>query len=382
MTSDDGGEGGLIPERWQRRRAGARMRILDRYVLDSFFRIFGVCVLGVPFIFIVIDLADQADSYLAEGASLGQIALHYVYQFPYQSLLAFPIAALLAAVFGVSTMTRHFETTAAKAGGISFYRLVAPMLGAGMLISFVSLGLTEVVPSTNEMAEDVLGQERSRSETIRRNFVFRGRDGRVYRIGQLDTRLETLNRVDVDREGTGWDFPTYSLSASSGRWVEPEGRWVLESGRLRLLPELATTRAFRFREMWQADFTETPEELLAEPRDPDEMGYFELGRFIDAVQRSGGDANKLIVERALKISFPFTCFIIVLFGAPLAHTTRRGGPTASIGIALATTIVFLMLVRVCEGLAAGGAIPPRLAAWIPNVLFLAAGLVLMKKVRT
>ena len=372
----------MIPDRWKRRRSGARMRILDRYVLESFFRIFGICVLGVPFIFIVIDLADNADSYLAEGANLGQIALHYVYQFPYQSLLAFPIAALLGAVFSVSTMTRNFETTAAKAGGVSFYRLVAPMLAAGVLISVVSLGLTEVVPTTNRMAEDALGEERSRSETIRNEFVFRGRDGRVYRIGQLDLQLGVINRVSIDREGTGYDYPTYSVTATSGRWVTPDGRWVLESGRLRLLPELSTTRTFRFRELWQADFTETPEELLAEPKDPDEMGYFELGRFIDAVQRSGGDARKLIVERALKVAFPFTCFIIVLFGAPLAHTTRRGGPTASIGIALATTIVFLMLIRVCEGLAAGGAVPPRAAAWIPNVIFLGAGLALMKKVRT
>lgn len=357
------------------------MRILDRYVLESFFRIFGICVLGVPFIFIVIDLADRVDTYLAEGASSAQILLHYVYQFPYQSLLAFPIAALLAAVFTVSTMTRNFETTAAKAGGISFYRLTAPLLIAGMGISLVSLALTEVVPATNRMAEEALGGG-GRSETVRQDFVFRGGEGRVYRISELNAELGAITSLTIEREGIGFDYPTYSVDAQGAEWVESDGRWRIRQGRMRILPELSTTLTFRFRQLWQREFRESPEELLAEPKDPDEMGYVELGRFIDAIQRSGGTARELVVERALKIAFPFTCFIIVLFGAPLAHATRAGGAPLSIGIALATTILFLMLVRISQALGAGGAVPPRLAAWLPNLLFLAAGLVLMARVRT
>lgn len=374
MSGDD--------RRWARRRAGARIRLLDRYVLEAFFRIFGICVVGVPFIFIVIDLADQVDRYLSQGASGGQILLHYVYQFPYQSLLAFPIAALLASVFGVSGMTRHFETTAAKAGGVSFYRLIAPMLLAGVAISLVSLGLTEVVPTTNRMADEALGSERSRSESIRRNFVFRGEDGRVYRVGRLDAPGGTMDRVRIEREGTGWPYPTYTVTAGNARWVTPDRRWVLEAGRMRFLPDLSVTHTFRFRELWQRPFIEDPEELLAEPKDPDEMGYLELGRFIQAIQRSGGDARELRVEQALKVAFPFTCIIIVLFGAPLAHTTRRGGAPVSIGIALATTIVFLMLIRVSQAMGAGGVLHPTVAAWLPNLVFLVAGLWLMTKVRT
>lgn len=368
--------------RWARRRSGAWMRLLDRYVLSSFFRIFAVCVLGVPFLFIAIDLADQVDNYLAEGASGLEIFLHYVFQLPYQSLLAFPIAALLAAVFTVANMTRHFETTAAKAGGVSFYRMIAPMLFAGVAVSLVALVLTEVVPTTNTMAEDALGQEPTRTATLRSSFVYRGRAGRVYRVGSLDTRQGEMNQVQVQREGTGYDYPTYHVTARSGRWVTPDDRWVLEEGRLRLLPELSRTATFTYDQLWQRDFTESPEELLAEPKDPDEMGYFELGRYIEAIQRSGGDAKELIVDRALKIAFPFTCFIIVLFGLPLGHTTRRGGPTLSIGIALAVTITFLMFVRVSQALGSGGVIPPRLAAWIPNLIFFAAGLWLMRRVKT
>lgn len=358
------------------------MRILDRYISAQFLKIFGVCVLGVPFLFTVVDLTDNLDTFLAEGATRGEVFLHYVYQFPYQALLGFPIAALLASVFTVANMTRHFETTAAKAGGISFYRLTGPVFGLALALSLVALALTEVVPAANRKAQDVLGQQQVRARTLRSSFVFRGQEGRVYKVRRLDTQDGAMRDVQVDREGTGYGYPTYHVSADSALWQADGGRWKLVDGRLRFFPERGTTLTFRFDELWQAPFTETPEELLADPKDPDEMGYEELGRFIEAIQRSGGDARELVVERHLKLSFPFACLIIVLFGTPLAHSTRRGGAPVAVGIALATTVLFLILIRVSQALGAGGAVPPLLAAWLPNLVFLSAGLVLMQRVRT
>ena len=94
------------------------------------------------------------------------------------------------------------------------------------------------------------------------------------------------------------------------------------------------------------------------------IGFFgyELGRFIEALERSGENPKKEMVQQALKIAFPFTCFIIVLFGAPLANSKRRGGPALSIGLALATTIIFLTLIRVGEAMGAAGVIPPVIAS--------------------
>jgi lipopolysaccharide export system permease protein len=359
-----------------------RLRVLDRYVLRQFLRIFALCVLGVPFILIVIDLTDHLSSFLNEGATRLDVLLHYVYQFPYQSLLAFPIAALLAAVFTISSMTRHFETTAAKAGGVSFYRLTVPLLLAGGAISLVALALTEVVPAANRKADEVLGKERTRSETVRNQFVYRGNAGAVYQIRQLDAHRGSIAGLEITREGTGWDYPSYDLLARGADWDSAKGRWTIQSGSLRLFPERGTTLTFDFNSVRQRSFRETPQDLLAEPKDPEEMGYAELGRFIEAIERSGGTARELIVQRALKIAFPITCLIIVIFGLPLAHSTRRGGAPVAMGIALATTIFFLMLIRITQALGAGGVLPPVLAAWLPNFLFLAAGLALMARVQT
>lgn len=359
------------------------MRILSRYISSQFLRIFGICVLGVPFLFIVIDLTDNLDIYLSDqDATLGEVLLHYVYQFPYQSLLAFPIAALLASVFTVSTMTRHSETTAAKAGGISFFRLTRPILLLSILLSGLALVLTDVVPSTNRRAEDVLGQQESRSRTLRMSFVYRGNEGRVYKVGRLDTREASISDIQIEREGAGPAYPTYNVSAPTARFDSTGAGWIMENGWLRRFPEPGRSLEMKFSEMRQRAFTETPEELLAQPKDEDQMRYSELTRFVDAIERSGGKADRLRVARAMRIAFPFAVFIIVLFGTPLAHSNSRGGAPASIGIALATTILFLILQRISEALGSSGGLPAVLAAWIPNIIFLAAGLVLTAKVRT
>lgn len=356
------------------------MKILDRYLLSLFLKIFVVCVFGVPLVFIVIDLTDNLDDYLREGTAKADVVMYYLYQFPYQSLLAFPIAALLAAVFTIATLARHFEITAAKASGISIYRFSAPMLVAAFAISMIALGLSEVIPVTNRKARDALGEERR--TMMRSSFVYRGSEGRVYKIQRLDTELGMITDMAVERRGTGYEYPSYQASAARAVWDSTGSRWVMEDGRLVFVPESEHTISFRFRELWQLEFTEQPHELLARPKDQEEMRYAELGRFIEAIQRSGGKARKLQVQQAMRLAFPFACFIIVLFGVPLANSTRRGGTPASIGIALLTTILLLLLARISEALGVGGVIPPVAAAWLPNVVFLCLGIWLMATTRT
>lgn len=358
------------------------MRILDRYVMRQFLRIFLICVLGVPFLFQVIDLTDRLDNFLADGVGQAQVAAFYFYQLPYQMLLAFPIACLLAAVFTVSRMTRHFEVTAAKAGGVSFYRLVAPMLILGMLISMVTLVFSEIVPDSNRKAAEAIDQDEERALELRLNFVYRGDGGRYYFVRRLDAGAGTIRSMKIDREGTGFEYPTYSIFAPEARWDSAAAIWVLENGHVRYMGQEQHLVDVAFDEMWQAALKETPADLLAKAKAPEEMDYAELGRFIEALERSGENPRKEMVQRALKVAFPFTCFIIVLFGAPLANSTRRGGAALSIGLALATTIVFLTLIRIGEALGAGGVLPPVAAAWFPNFIFFTAGLGLMARVKT
>ena len=355
---------------------------LDRYVVGRFLRLFGLMIVGVPLMFMTTDAADQLDQFLARDVTPMNVLLHYFFATPQQALLGFPIAALLAAVFTVASLNRHSEIVATKAAGISFYRLSLPVLIAGLAVSGLSLVLTEFVPGTNRRATLALGEEFNNPRRFRTDFAYRAEEGRVYKIRRLEAESGEITNLQIEREGTVFPYPTYNIAADQAVWDTASDRWLIGQGRLRMLPDEGPTQTFRFQELHQRSFTETPSELLANPKGPEEMGYAELGQFIEAQRRSGGAVNKLLVQRMMKIAFPFACFVIVLFGMPLAYTSRKGGATLSIGIALATTMVFLVFNEIAVAVGAAGVVNPQLAAWLPNAAFLLAGLGLMSRVRT
>jgi len=354
---------------------------LDRYVFSEFIRILVVTALGFPLLLVVIDLTDNLDKFLARNIPRQDIAMSYLYWIPESMFMVLPAAVLFATVFAIGAFTRHSEITAAKASGISFYRLALPIFVGAILAAGVDLALAEVVPVTNARRNDLLEEDKFRGSTMRYNFAFAGDFGRVYKVGTLNTKSATLEQVQLERRGTGRDYPTVLVSATKAHWDTTSG-WTLEAGEMKLVTDSAPDVAFSFARMRDARFAERPGDMLTKPRSPQEMRYRELTRFIKTLERSGGDANQLRVERALKIAIPVTCIIIALFGAPLATSTQRGGAAYGIGISLAVTVVFLMLVQLTKAIGSKGLLPPDLAAWVPSAIFATLGVFLLARVRT
>jgi lipopolysaccharide export system permease protein len=355
---------------------------LDRYILSEFWKIFVTTALGFPLLVIIIDLTDKLDKYLNRHLTPKQIALSYLYWIPESMFMVLPAAVLFAAVFSIGSLTRHSEITAAKASGISFYRLVLPIFWGAALISLFALALGELVPITDAKRNELLEERKYKQGSDRFNFAYNASRGRVYKIAALNVDRRIIDNLEIERRGRGPDYPTYVLASRSAQWDSTHGDWTLRAGELHVLPDSTRTLAVKFDSLRDRDFVEAPVELTASPRSPEEMGFAELRRFITSLERSGGDANELKVELSLKIAIPVTCLIIVFFGAPLATSTQRGGAAYGIGISLATTIIFLMLIQITKAIGQGGVIPPYVAAWVPNVLFGAIGVVLLAKVRT
>ncbi len=359
------------------------MRILDRFVAREFLRLFALFAIGAPLLFVLGDLTDNLDTFTERQIPGLHIVLSYIYQFPLFVLWSFPIASLIATVFTVSSMSRHSELTAAKAGGISFWRALAVLPVLGILLTAVGLFLSELVPVTLAERRELMDSSRSDREVYydsRTDFVFRAESGYVWSIRRLEAGPGRMFNVAVEREGDGEEVPTVHIVAPRADWDPAQG-WILSDGWHRTFPPEGGERLYRFASLIPG-FYEPPDALLDEQKDPEEMRYAELARFIDNLRRSGGEPLKLEVELAQKIALPVATLIIILFGAPLANSTSRGGPAFGIGVSLGVTILYLMLFRISGAFGGAGMLPPLAAAWIPNGLFLLAGFVLIVRVRT
>ena len=355
---------------------------LDRYVLGSWVRIFVLTALGFPVVSILINLTDTLNRLLDRGLTMREIAWSYVYSIPENMFLVMPAAVLFATVFTVGAMGRYSELTAAKAGGQSFHRLMVPVFAAAAVASVLAFLVGELAPGATAKQLELQKAKAARPTRARYNFVYRGDVGWVYTIRSLDVANRQLKQVMFERQGTGADYPDLVITADSASWDDSLRGWRVRQGASRVIVGPEKQAMFTFNSMRLRALTQSPADLLAEAKAPDEMRYAELGRYVEALRRSGNDANKLIVERGLKVAIPATCLIIALFGAPLAVTTPRAGAAVGIAISLGTTVIFLLLTQIMKAVGAGGVVDPNLAAWIPNIVFAAAGALLLARVRT
>ncbi len=358
------------------------LKPLDRYVLAEWVKIFSGTALGFPLLVIVIDLTEKLDKYLMRELTPRDIGLAYLYGVPDTMFLVLPAAVLFATVFSVGSFTRHSEITAAKASGISFYRFIAPMGLGALLATALGLGIGAVSPYTNARRVELLKERQFTNRSSRFNFTYAAEGGRVYTMSGADVEKRALDGVVIERKGKDAKYPTYFVSARSGKYDARRKRWTLQSGTLHILPTDSMNITVAFDSLRDRRMTEEPRALMAASKVPDEMTFAELGQFIASLERSGSEVGALKVGRMLKIAIPATCLIIMLFGAPLATSTQRGGTAFGVGISLGTTVIFLMLVQLTQAIGAKGLVPPNLAAWLPGIIFGFIGLVLLARVRT
>lgn len=356
-------------------------RALDRYVFTEFWKIFVTTALGFPVLIIIIDLTDNLDRYLGQNLGVGRIALSYVYWVPDSMFMILPAAVLFATVFAIGALTRHSEITAAKASGISFYRFIAPIFVGAVIATILGLILGELAPLTNKKRLDILQGNRVNLSSDRYNFAYAADRGRVYKIGALHLVAPAIEGMVIERKGSGPDYPTYVITANAARYDDKK-RWVLGKGAMHVIPDTLHNMTYSFDSLVDHHFTEAPKQLTLTQKAPADMGFRELGRFITSMERSGAQVNELRVERMLKIAIPITCIVILLFGAPLATSTQRGGAAYGVGVSLATTVIFLMLIQLTKGIGGKGMIPADLAAWLPSIIFGIVGLILFARVRT
>jgi lipopolysaccharide export LptBFGC system permease protein LptF len=168
----------------------------------------------------------------------------------------------------------------------------------------------------------------------------------------------------------------WTIRANEIQWLD--SMWVLRHGEERTFE---SEEWIPFDSLARPDWTETPEDFSQRDKSPENMGFRDLREYIQVMERSGKDASKEKFRLQFKLALPFMCFIIVMVGVPIASSPKRAGVALSFGMASGIAIAYIFLLRVMESLGNKGDLPPMLAAWSMNVVFLLVGLGLFLSVR-
>jgi lipopolysaccharide export LptBFGC system permease protein LptF len=90
----------------------------------------------------------------------------------------------------------------------------------------------------------------------------------------------------------------------------------------------------------------------------------------------------LRVELNKKLSYPLITFIMAILAVPFALSTGKKGAVTGIAVAVGTAVVYTVVSRLFEAMGNLSQLPPALAAWSPDLIFVLIGGYLILKVPT
>lgn len=353
------------------------MRVLTRYLVREFFKLFVICQMVFVAIYLMVDFASGIDDFIKAQAPRGAVISYYLYKLPDISVQMLPVAALTTVIILFSLMKRSNEMMALSACGADIWKISRPVIITAFFLSVFMFLLSEtVVPSTSSNANDIWRVEVRKEKTGRlqgqRHIWYKG-DNRIYWIRQFDGRSQTM------MEPVFYFFDDSfhvirRMEAQSGTWKK--GVWELSDGMIQERDKDGSYDLRRF-DRFELRIPEGPSDFVRQDIEPEEMGYEQLKRFAERLRAEGYDATRYFVELQIKIAFPFVILIMTLIGIPVALWKKEMGTPVAVSIGIALCFLYLLVLGLSRTLGFAGILPPIFSAWLANSIFLLLGLYLL-----
>ncbi len=359
------------------------MKILDKYLVKQFLQTILFGVIAFSLLFVIIDVMENLDDFIDQSVPYHVILHYYVVFLPDMIKMMTPVAVLFGALFTVGKASNLSELTAIKASGISMYRFMAPFFVTTLIISIVSIYFAGyIVPMANQTKINIEMNYLKRGFTYGgTNLFFQDSKTRIVNISYFDESKDQANRVSIQ------NFDDHNITKMTSRidavrmvFDSTKNVWTAYNGIQRTFDSTGqTVNYFDKKEIKNLNFT--PIELTKKQQKPEEMNLAELSSLIDTQKKAGNDATSTLIEYYSRFSFPMASIIVVLFGLTISANKRRGTLAAQIGFNILATFIYLVFMKVSQAFGKNGALDPLLTAWFANLLFLAAALINLPRVR-
>lgn len=219
------------------------MKTLDRYILRQFLTNFFILSFVLMGLFILADLLIEMDEFIdaantlaaRRGGFLPALAwCVFDFYYPFVPLMYGYLSGLLvvgAMGFTFAALTRAGETGAMMASGISLYRVAAPVLVAGCVMSAASLPIQEfIVP---RLAQKLARSKNHMKHEGFKDFIVKDSpDGKgallsASMYSPVKTMLTDVTIKVRDSQGQ----TTRRITADTATWDAAHERWNLVNGR-------------------------------------------------------------------------------------------------------------------------------------------------------
>jgi LPS export ABC transporter permease LptG len=375
-------------------RASTRRRVfsasfptlIDDYVLRDFFVYLTMILSTFLVLVLVFTLFELLGDILRNRVPAILVAEYLLNVTPYLLYNVAPLVMLLAVLVTFGLMQRSNEITAIKATGTSIYRIVTPVvIAAAVIAAGLFFADQFYLPHTNKRQEALHNQIKGKpAQTYLRpdrKWIF-GQNNDIYYYQFFDPDRDQFGNISVFQLDKKNFTVSRRIHADRARWADNLDRWEYERGWERTLNGSAMGDYRTFEVATFPQLPETPGYFKKEVKQYSEMNYEELHKYIRDLQQSGFDVVRLRMELNKKLSYPLITWIMAVLAIPFALSTGKKGAVTGVAVAVGTAVFYTVVSRLFEAMGNLSQLPPAMAAWSPDLIFVLVGGYLILKVPT
>lgn len=343
--------------------------IVDRYLATGFVRVFLASLICFASLFTVVEFFDRIGTLVDSGVAVSTALRYLIYKIPLSISRIIGFAALFSALFCLGLLAKSHEITALWAGGLSTRRIAVPLLCLSFTICVSTFVWNEgLVPVFAHRAQTIylteIKKKQQQSLFGTKDIWIRG-EGNFVNIDNFDPKTNTLTGITIFMLNR--DFSLQGLvTIPNAQWTGK--KWESAAGtEWRFSPD---GKIAQKQTTSSPSLSETPDDLVLLVRNPEEFTFFDLQQQIADMKNKGMDTTAYEVDLQVKLAIPFVSPLMVLIAIPLALKKRASsGLAVSFGVAILIAFGYWVLSGFCFSLGHSGALPPIIAAWLPNLTF-------------
>ena len=382
------------------------IKFFDRYIIKEIVPPFFIGLLIYTFVLLMNQILQLSEIFITRGVAFKAAVTIFIHLVP--SILAFtvPMAVLMGVLGGLSRLSSDSEIMAFKTLGISYKRLLRPVLifslCGWLFTSYLALYLA---PHSNYKLIQTLYQTiltkvqfkinpREFNESIPNTVIFI----------QGITQEKEWENVFVYLSNPPEEPRVISAKKGKLNFYPEMKRAVLElfDGTLHSYP-LSDPDKYGVTSFEKIEEEINVESLFTSFSEKKRVREKDIGELFKDIKIIKQDLAKLRIEEGgttekefdnsrrwkdyisywieihKKFALPFVCLIFGILGLPLGASTRKGGRTSGFTISLGIILVYYVLITTGEEMAINGKLSPLLGIWGPNILLLLIGFYLFLK---
>ena len=319
---------------------------------------------------IVFDLTEKMDDFFEHQVPLREIILDYYLPFiPYYMNMFSSLFIFISVIFFTSKLAGNSEIIAMQAAGVSYHRLMVPYAFSATILFVLGIVLGGwVIPRSSERMLHFTDQyvEHFTSENAR-NIQMEIEPGTILYIESFQRRSGIGYRCSIEK----FEDKTLIMRTTADRiYYDSLECWHLDNYTQRQFFSMRETLERGKRK--DITLTIIPDELFITAQQAQQMTTPELRHYM-ARQRARGSGNvkAFEVEYHKRWASPLGAFIMTLLGVTMSSRKVRGGMGKNLGIGVVLTAAYILFSTVSTTFSVNNVMSPFMAAWLPNLVFLA-----------